>query len=712
MMARGTPLPLSLLAACVAWALTPMAHGATDADKESTLVVLGSADGASSSYINSATKSSAPEIKTPQTVDTIERGEIEKRHAQSLNEILRYDAGVATEMRGSTTYMSEYKLRGFSVDHEYYDGLQLPYNVSGNTKASIDPILIERVNILKGPSSVLYGSASPGGLVNIVGKKPQQEQKTEVGFNTGNRALKEGYFDSTGQIAASDWLYRFIGKASERNDQPYTTKNESYLLAPSAVWHASDKTTLTLEALWQNQPNLTPSNPLPLAYLRSGYASRRAYAGDKWNGFEQRQGMLGYSLDHEFDNGWGVMQKARYFNVDTHQKSVYATGTGGSDTRLSRYGYTTDEDLDSFNIDNQVRKSIDLGGWRHNLLAGFDYQHLNSHFDYKYGAVLPPDMDMQNPDYSQVSDGSLALYQATLNRLSYNQSGYYLQDQVEYGRLNLIGSVRYDKYRSVTTDYMNDSAKQYIDQDRVTKRLGALYRFDNGLSPYVSYSEGFMPVSPTGTLTAAQAKPTTSRQLEGGVKYLLADYLTTFTVAAFNIRQKNVLTTDYTYDANYQLNYRQTGEVTSKGVEVAAVSRPTENINLIANYAYIDAINTQDDLYQGKRPVQVPQNAANLWGDYTFSSGMLNGLMLGAGLRYTGKTAVSQDNASPALGGNTQYDMALSYDMGVVASSLKGLSVKASAQNLTNRFTYTCYSTSYCWIGRDRTYQVGLNYVF
>lgn len=124
-------------------------------------------------YINSATKSAVPESRTPQVIDSISRQEIEKRHANSLNEILRYDAGVATEMRGATSYMSEYKIRGFSAEHEYYNGLQLPYNVSGNTKASIDPILIEQVDILKGPSSVLYGNASPGGLVNIQGKKPQ-----------------------------------------------------------------------------------------------------------------------------------------------------------------------------------------------------------------------------------------------------------------------------------------------------------------------------------------------------------------------------------------------------------------------------------------------------------------------------------------------------------------------------------------------------------
>lgn len=662
-------------------------------------------------YVNSATKSAVPESRTPQTIDSISQQEIALRHANSLNEILRYDAGVSTELRGATTYMSEYKIRGFDAEHEYYDGLELPYNVTGNTKASIDPILIDKVDILKGPSSVLYGNASPGGLVNIQGKKPQSVQSTDAGFTTGNRGLKEGYMDSTGPIADSDWDYRLIAKGSEGNDQAVTTKHESYLIAPSVSWRPDDQTRLTLDALYQNQPSLTPSSPLPLAYLRSGYASRRAYAGDRWNGFRQREGMLGYRFEHQFDSGWGVVQKARYFSVDTHQQSIYATGTGSSDTQLSRFGYTTDEGLKSINIDNQLTRTVRQGDWQHHLLAGFDYQHLSSHMTYRYGTAYPG-IDMLSPDYSQVTSDNLGLYTATNDRMSFNQRGYYLQDQAEYGALNLMASLRYDDYQSVTTDYLNAGSQQAIDQHKVSKRLGALYQFRNGIAPYLSYSEGFLPVSPQGTLTASQAKATTSKQLEGGVKYLLPDYATTVTASVFSVKEKNVLTTDYTYTAAGSLNYRQTGEVQSKGAEVSLVSRPLDNVNIIANYAYTHAVNTKDALYQGKRVTQVPENSVNLWGDYTFTHGTLNGLMLGAGARYFGKSEITADNSLPALGGNTQYDVAVSYDMGVLSSSLKGLTVKAGAQNLTNKMTYTCYSSSYCWIGRDRTWQAGVNYHF
>ncbi|MCU5774352.1 TonB-dependent siderophore receptor [Erwiniaceae bacterium BAC15a-03b] len=713
-MTRHSYAHFSLLALSIAAAVSSPAQAASEPKTDSTMVVSAQGDGSDNSvapYTNSATKSAVPESRTAQTIDTIGKQEIEKRHATSLNEVLRYDAGVSSEMRGSTTYMSEYKIRGFSAEHEYYNGLQLPYNVSGNTKASIDPILIEQVDILKGPSSVLYGNASPGGLVNIQGKTPQKQQSTEVGFNSGNRNLREGYLDSTGQIADSDWNYRFIGKASAGDDQPETTKTESYLLAPSVTWQPSEQTRLTLDAIYQNQPSLTPSNPLPLAYLRSGYASRRDYAGDSWNGFQQRQTLLGYSFEHQFDSGWGVVQKARYATVETYQRSIYSTGTSGSNTELSRFGYTTDEDLDSFNIDNQLKKTVELGDWTHHLLAGFDYQHLNSNFKYDYGTAYPG-IDMLNPDHNQLTDDNLGLYTATKQRLSFNQAGYYLQDQLVSGGLNLVASLRYDDYRSTTTNQLDGDSKSWVDQHRVTKRLGALYQFSNGIAPYISYSEGFMPVSPQGTLTADQAKPTTSEQVEGGVKYLLANYATTLTASVFKITQKNVLTTDYTYDANSQLNYRQTGEVESKGVEFTAVSRPLDNLNLLASYAYTHAINTEDDLYQGQRATQVPENALKLWADYTFDDGMLNGLMLGAGLRYQGKTAITPDNSEPAMGGNTQYDLAVAYDMGVLSPSLKGLTLKAGAQNVTNKFTYTCYSSSYCWIGRDRTWQAGVSYRF
>lgn len=693
---------LCALAGAVTLALQTQAFA-----EEPTIVVTGTEQGSAlPAWTNSATKSAVAESKTPQVINTIAAKEIEQRHASSVNEILRYAPGVSTEVRGSTSYMSEYKIRGFNVDQEFYNGLQLPYNVTGNTKARIDPLLIESVDILKGPSSVLYGGGSPGGLVNIQSKKPQKVAKTELGFNTGNRNLKEGYLDSTGQIANSDWNYRLLGKATESDEQAHTTRYENYLVAPSVTWQPDDKTRLTIDALAQNTPSLTPSDPMPLSYLRSKYADRRDYAGDEWSGFKQRQWMMGYSFEHEFDSGWGFNQKARYFDVDTHQRSAYSTGTGSEVYQLNRFAYTTDEDLQSFNIDNQVTRTVALGDWQHHLLAGFDYQKLNSHFHYRY-ASSTPGIDMRNPDHSQIDNDALGLETAQKNRLGYQQNGYYLQDQIAFGGLNVLASLRFDDYRSVTTNYLQNGDKAWVSQDRLTKRLGALYAFENGLSPFISYSEGFAPVSPQGTLTAKDVKPTTSKQVEGGVKYLLAEYATTFTASVFNIRQKNVVTSDPGF-----LNYRQTGEVESKGAELSAISRPTDNLTLIANYAYTHAINTEDDKYQGKRPTQVPENAFNLWGDYTFDSTPLRGLTLGAGARYTGPMEISPANDAGKLGGTTQYDLAASYRMGELAPSLEGLTLKASAQNVTNKETLTCYDATNCWIGRDRTFQVGASYSF
>lgn len=693
---------LCALAGAVTLALQTQAFA-----EEPTIVVTGTEQGSAlPAWTNSATKSAVAESKTPQVINTIAAKEIEQRHASSVNEILRYAPGVSTEVRGSTSYISEYKIRGFNVDQEFYNGLQLPYNVTGNTKARIDPLLIESVDILKGPSSVLYGGGSPGGLVNIQSKKPQKEAKTELGFNTGNRNLKEGYLDSTGQIANSDWNYRLLGKATESDEQAHTTRYENSLVAPSVTWQPDDKTRLTIDALAQNTPSLTPSDPMPLSYLRSKYADRRDYAGDEWSGFKQRQWMLGYSFEHEFDSGWGFNQKARYFDVDTHQRSAYSTGTGSEVYQLNRFAYTTDEDLQSFNIDNQVTRTVALGDWQHHLLAGFDYQKLNSHFHYRY-ASSTPGIDMRNPDHSQIDNDALGLETAQKNRLGYQQNGYYLQDQIAFGGLNVLASLRFDDYRSVTTNYLQNGDKAWVSQDRLTKRLGALYAFENGLSPFISYSEGFAPVSPQGTLTAKDVKPTTSKQVEGGVKYLLAEYATTFTASVFNIRQKNVVTSDPGF-----LNYRQTGEVESKGAELSAISRPTDNLTLIANYAYTHAINTEDDKYQGKRPTQVPENAFNLWGDYTFDSTPLRGLTLGAGARYTGPMEISPANDAGKLGGTTQYDLAASYRMGELAPSLEGLTLKASAQNVTNKETLTCYDATNCWIGRDRTFQVGASYSF
>ena len=172
------------------------------------------------------------------------------------------------------------------------------------------------------------------------------------------------------------------------------------------------------------------------------------------------------------------------------------------------------------------------------------------------------------------------------------------------------------------------------------------------------------------------------------MKYLLADYATTLTASVFNIRQKNVLSATPTWD------YRQTGEIESKGAELSVISRPGDNVTLIANYAYTHAINTEDETYEGKRPTQVPENAFNLWGDYTFDATILRGLTMGAGARYTGPMEIAPDNKSGKLGGTTQYDLAVSYQLGEALPSLRGVTLKASAQNITNKETFSCYDRS------------------
>lgn len=156
---------------------------------------------------------------------------------------------------------------------------------------------------------------------------------------------------------------------------------------------------------------------------------------------------------------------------------------------------------------------------------------------YRY-ATTSPGIDMLQPEYGLMESGNAGLYTATRQRLSFSQRGYYLQDHSAFGGLNLMAGLRYDDYQSTTTDYLSQNQKTSVDQHRLSKRLGVLYQFSDGIAPFLSYSEGFLPVSPQGTLSSDQAKATTSRQLEGGVKYLLADVATTLTASLFEIRQK------------------------------------------------------------------------------------------------------------------------------------------------------------------------------
>lgn len=708
--------PLTVVAATISTLLAgsvlaaaPTSQDAALADE--TLTVLGQ------TYRNTATKTRLDPIETPQAISVVESETLEQRGVSSVSEALRYVPGVNTELRGgAVNRLDLFNIRGFDNYQNFYDGLLLQYN-EWNLQPQIDPVAIEQLEVFKGPTSVLYGSMPPGGMVNLIAKRPQREAKHSVSLATGTGILKEMTLDSTGAI--NDQLaYRVVGLARQKEGQAVTSEEERYVFAPSLDWQLGERTLLNLNLYYQKDPEAgiyttvpasgsVKSNPL-------GQLGSDSFLGDQnWNEYNRDVTLLGYKLSHDFNGNWQVLQNARYMDASAYQRNTYNAALAADNRTLARNAYLTDEASKGFVIDNQLAGKVMTGPAQHNLLLGVDYQYLDARILYQdtldYSA---PAIDIFNPDHNQIRPDALAFSYEDRKTILQSQTGVYLQDQVRLDRLVAIGGARYDSYRMDTDSrglYLGAASQSLaqIDQDNLSFRLGALYELDYGLSPYVSYAESFEPV-PGADKSGKAFDPATGHQWEGGLKFLSEDMSKTATISAFHITKENALVTD---PDNVYGPKLQTGEIVSKGIELEGRADLTSRLDLALSYTRQNMEITRDttDL-QGKTPVWVPKQMASLWSNYQ-AGGSLEGMRVGAGLRYVGEAQLDAANTD-TVPDYVLMDMSASYDLAALSARLKGVGASLSASNLFNKTYYSCYDQNNCWFGAERNVEARLKYVF
>ncbi|MCH7373191.1 MULTISPECIES: TonB-dependent siderophore receptor [Aeromonas] len=708
--------PLTVVAATISVLLagSVLAAAPTSPDTaiaDETLTVLGQ------TYRNTATKTQLEPIETPQAISVVDSETLEQRGVSSVSEALRYVPGVNTELRGgAVSRLDLFNIRGFDNYQNFYDGLLLQYN-NWNLQPQIDPVAIEQLEVFKGPTSVLYGSMPPGGMVNLIAKRPQREAKHSVSVATGTGTLKEMTVDSTGAIN-EQLAYRVVGLARQKEGQAVTSEEERYVFAPSLDWQLSDRTLLNLNLYYQKDPaagiyttvpasGSVKSNPL-------GQLDSDTFLGDEnWNQYNRDVALLGYKLSHDFNDNWQVLQNARYMDSSAYQKNTYNAALAADNRTLARNAYLTDEHSKGFVIDNQLAGKVQTGAAQHNLLIGIDYQYLDAKILYKdtldYSA---PPIDIFDPDHSQIVPSELVFNYQDQQSIRQYQTGFYLQDQMRLDRLVVIGGARYDSYRMDTDShslYMGSASHSLaqIDQDNVSFRFGGLYELDNGFSPYMSYADSFEPV-PGADKNGQAFEPSTAQQWEGGLKYLSEDMSKTFTVSAFHITKQNALVTD---PDNIYGPKLQTGEIVSKGIELEGRADLTDNLDLAFSYTRLDMEITRDttDL-QGKTPVWVPEQMASLWSNYHMS-GSLQGMRIGAGLRYVGEAQLDAANTD-TVPDYLLMDLAASYDLAALSHSLKGVEASLSVSNLFDETYYSCYDQNNCWFGAERNMEARLKYVF
>lgn len=490
-----------------------------------------------------------------------------------------------------------------------------------------------------------------------------------------------------------------------------TTEEERTLINPSLEWRPTEDVSVLANIFYQDDPEMVPSTPLPAVgtvYNASyGKLGRDAYAGDEWNHFSKEVLMPSVTVNWAINDKLTFKHILRYTDAEAQQRNMYNQEgfITGSDKILNRVAYTTDEKINNWTTDNQLAYQLDTANTSHNLLFGVEYQETDSSATYyDAGADGTPNLDLSNPDFSQIDAGTLPLdiYRQKQD-IEQSQLGFYLQDEMQWQDLTVVAGLRHDKFDSTTeqTDASKGAvySNKTIDNSasKTSGRLAAIYDFDNGFSPYASYSQSFQPVVGSNFVTNKAFEPTTADQLEAGIKYLSPDRATQGTLAVFDITQKNVVVAD-------EISYRsqtQTGEITSKGFEVSGSHMLSDWVDIAASYSYIDAEITEDEFNPdvvGNTPAQTAKHKATLWADYYAT----DKLTLNAGVRYENGMQLDKQN-SDELPSVTLVDIGGSYQIHPM------LTVGASINNLFDKtYVGTCYDSNNCWMGPERQMSVSL----
>jgi iron complex outermembrane receptor protein len=648
-------------------------------------------------------KTDTPLIETPQSVSVVTQEQMERRATQTIDEALRYSPGVSVAGKEDNRFDFA-SARGFSLV-QYLDGLKLG---TGSFAASqTEPYLLERVDILQGPASSLYGRSSPGGLLDMISKRPTETPFREIQLQTGSFNRFQGAFDLSGPTDNSGKLfYRLTGIARDADTQVDFVKNQRVAIAPAFTWKPTENTTLTILTSYQLDPSGGLYGRLPAVgslYPASfGFIPTNFFFGDLgFNSYERSQYSAGYQFEHRFSNNFLVRQNARYRHIDLAYNFLYAT-TYLNPTTLRRNIITDTESLDAFSVDNHAELTFSSGPTSHKVLAGLDYNKNDWGYFFGVGASVP--LNLLNPNYH-----ANIVMPAISQSLKQNQSqvGMYIQDQIKFGGFVMTLGGRYDLADMSQDDKLKNTTTYQSDR-AFTGRAGLNYVFDNGVAPYVSYTESFEPTIGTDFF-GNPFKPTTGQQYEVGVKYQPNGFNGFFTFAAFDLTQQNVLTDDP--DPSHGNARIQTGEIRSKGIQVAGTVSLAEGFNLVATYSTLDNKVTQsNDGLVGTTPAGVPSYLASGWADYTVQNGPLAGFGFGGGIRYVGATF--GDNANTfEVPSYTLVDAALYYDLAKINPALKGLKLAVNANNVFDK-TYVagCTTTTTCYYGFRRSVLATLTY--
>jgi iron complex outermembrane recepter protein len=587
------------------------------------------------------TRTDTPLRDTPQSIQVIPQKVIQDQQVVRLDEALR---NVSNVIPGGfdTNTEARYTIRGFD---------KAPLLINGFRQYSFaevpDTAGLERIEVLKGPASILYGEIQPGGVINAVTKQPLAEPFYEAEIQAGNFNFVKPQIDISGPLNDDkSLLYRLnLSYLNNESFRGFDQNFEEFFIAPVVAWKGKN-TDFTFEAQYSNRVR-----PYDAGLVASGDrvldVPRDRILNEPDDYIDRTFITARYSLEHRFNDNWKIRNDFRYANSRLYSdKLTITTGFDEATGTVSRISALDDFYADDYSLQSNVVGKFTTGGIKHTLLFGLDLNRTNSSTFALSDFFTPSQLDVFNPVYGTPRnplDVVLIDRETTTDRL-----GIYVQDQIAFfDNLKLLAGIRYETVSQNTTNqsslfYPGGDVSQF--DDAFTPRLGIVYQPSKEVSVYASYSQSFTPNIDTFDVNGNPLRPEQGEGYEVGVKTELLEGKLSATLAYFDITKQNVATTDSSLPG---LGFSvATGEQRSQGVELDISGQILPGWNIIASYGYTDAeVSADNTIPVGNKLIGVPRHNASLWTTYEVQRGSLQGLGFGVGFNYVGEREGDLENS-------------------------------------------------------------------
>ena len=662
------------------------------ADREREIVVEGRRDQAFA-----GTKTETPLIEVPQPLTVIPDDVYLAQGAINIADTVRYAAGVNSDAYGRDTRVDSFTIRGVNA-LQFRDGMRDIFSYYASIAS--DPYNFSRVEVVRGPASVLFGQGSIGGIVNLVSKTPLFTNSADLNLVYGSYDRKEVLADVNG-VAGDTLAARIVARVRDADTYVDHVPDDRVMIAPSVTWQPGSATDVTLLGLYQDDHTGSSANFLPIVgTLRDNPGNPRLprYLFVGKPGYDRYDGRLLQGsgiVTHRFTDDLKLSLKARYIDSDvdyfTHYPNSYSNPTnpyvaGSHGRRIGLYAGSSVARLNVFSTDNNAQWRFHTGpAVEHTLLAGVDYSWNQVRKSDNYGYQV---IDLYDIDYASIVEPPLV---APFTRDTQKQLGLYVQDQIRlWDRVSMVLGARRDRVRGASLNTTTGTTSRTTDT-ATTFRAGIIGEVGAGLSPFVSYTESFQPVAGR-TADGTPFRPQTGQQFEGGVKWQ-PDRATLVTLTAFHIKERNRPIAD----PSNPLGQIQAGELTTQGFELEATRTLPGHYDLSLAYGYNDV--TGDAAASG----YLSRHTASAWGTKTFEGDWAT-LRLGAGVRYLGQQVSSNAAWTIVTPARTMVDA-------LVELERDRWRLRVNATNLLDNRAYaSCLARGDCFVSAPRNVMLSLGY--